>query len=196
MEKIILGIDPGTNVMGYGLLQVRDRKPQLIAMGVLKMKAVESHYLRLRRIYERVSQIITEFHPDELAIESPYMGINPQTMVKLCRGQGAAICAAVEHDLPVFEYPPATIKMAIVGNGNAAKEQVRAMLQRSLKIGEKDMVAQLDASDALAAALCHFHKTSSPLAAASGRGTNNWKQFLANNQGRVHKNVNPLEEKK
>lgn len=196
MEKIILGIDPGTNVMGYGLLQIKNRKPQLIAMGVLKMKAVDSHYLRLRRIYERVSQIITEFHPDELSIESPYMGINPQTMVKLCRGQGAAICAAVEHDLPVFEYPPATIKMAIVGNGNAAKEQVRAMLQRTLKINDSDMVAQLDASDALATALCHFYKTSSPLAGTAGGGMNNWKQFLANNQGRVHKNINPLDKKK
>lgn len=186
MEKIILGIDPGSNVMGYGILEVRDRQPRLVAMGVLQMKQTESHYLRLRRIYERTAALIRQFHPDELAIESPFLGINVQSMVKLCRAQGAAICAAVEHDMPVFEYPPMKIKQAIVGNGAAAKEQVQAMLRRILRLSDADMTTEkLDASDAVAAALCHHYETSRPVASAGG-GAKSWKDFVARNADKVH----------
>lgn len=190
MEKIILGIDPGTNVMGYGILEVRDRQPRLVAMGVLTMKKTESHYLRLRRIYERTCGLIRQFHPDELAVESPFLGINVQSLVKLCRAQGAAICAAVEHDLPVFEYPPMKIKQAIVGNGAAAKEQVQAMLRRILHLTDDDMTSEkLDASDAVAAALCHHYETSRPVASTGG-GAKTWKDFVARNADKVHQNQN------
>ena len=121
-EQIILGIDPGTNVMGYALLKVEERKPSL---------------MRLRRIHERTLQLINEYHPDELAIESPFVGINPNSLIKLCRAQGVVMAAAVERDIPIFEYPPAKVKISIVGNGNAAKEQVAEMVKRQLHLTDE-----------------------------------------------------------
>lgn len=193
-EKIILGIDPGTNVMGYALLSVVDRKPSLLVMGVLTLAKVESHYLRLRRIHERTLQLIEQYHPDELAIESPFVGINPNSMIKLCRAQGVVMAAAVMRDLPIFEYPPAKVKISIVGNGNAAKEQVAEMVKRQLHLTDEMFQGQkLDASDALAIALTHHYITSRPTGGALGGGARSWKDFVSKNADRVH---NPNTDKK
>lgn len=192
MEKIILGIDPGTNVMGYALLEVKDKKPQLIVMGVLTLAKVESHYLRLKRIHERVLQLINEYHPDELAIESPFVGINPNSMIKLCRAQGVVMAAAVERDLPVFEYPPAKVKMSIVGNGAASKEQVAEMCKRQLHLTDEMFAGQkLDASDALAISMTHYYITSRPTGIGGG-DAKSWKDFMAKNADRV---INPYSKK-
>jgi crossover junction endodeoxyribonuclease RuvC len=181
-EKIILGIDPGTIVMGYGLLRVADNKPSLVTMGVLQLDKYEDHYLRLRKIFDRVLSLIDEYHPDELAIEAPFFGKNVQSMLKLGRAQGVAMAAALERDIPIFEYAPLKIKMAITGNGSAAKEQVAAMLQRYLKIPKENMLPQLDATDGLAAAVCHFFQSKSPVQDKKYSG---WKDFIAKNPGRV-----------
>ena len=180
-EKIILGIDPGTTVMGYGILQVTDNKPSLIAMGVLELNKYEDHYLRLRRIFERVTGLIDEYLPDELAIESPFFGKNVQSMLKLGRAQGVAMAAALSRDIPIFEYAPLKIKMSITGNGNAAKEQVADMLKRYLKIPEESMLPQLDATDGLAAALCHFFQSNNLV--SKGK-YNSWKDFIGKNPER------------
>ena len=155
-DRIILGIDPGTIVMGYGLLRVENNKPTLDTMGVLQLNKYEDHYLRLRKIFERVLSLIDQYHPDELAIEAPFFGKNVQSMLKLGRAQGVAMAAALERDIPIFEYAPLKIKMAITGNGNASKDQVAGMLQRMLRIPEESMLPQLDATDGLAAAFCHY----------------------------------------
>lgn len=194
VEKVILGIDPGTNVMGYGVLEVVSGKPRLVVMGVLQLSKFDSHYLRLKRIFERVLSLIDQYHPDELAIESPFVGINPQSMIKLCRAQGVAMAACVSREIPVFEYPPMKIKIAITGNGAAAKEQVAAMLQRTLKISEADLNPKLDATDAVAIALCHYYTSSKPLM-SSGGGSKNWKEFLAHNASRIHQHQIPTEKK-
>jgi len=173
--------------MGYALLKVEERKPSLIVMGVLQLAKVESHYLRLRRIYERTLQLIEEYHPDELSIESPFVGINPNSMIKLCRAQGVVMAAAVIRDLPIFEYPPAKVKISIVGNGNASKEQVAAMVRRELHLTEEMFQGQkLDASDALAIALTHHYVTSRPGAAGGKSGARSWKDFVAHNTDRVN----------
>lgn len=187
MEKIILGIDPGTNVMGYGLLRVEAKKPTALALGVLQLRKDDSHYLRLRQIYECVQRIIDEYHPDELAIESPFLGINVSSLVKLCRAQGVAMAAAVERDVPIFEYAPMKVKLAITGNGASAKEQVAAMLKRLLHLSEEDLKKKLDATDALAVALCHHYETSKPVT-AGGASCKSWKEFAARNSDKIHKN--------
>jgi crossover junction endodeoxyribonuclease RuvC len=183
-EKIILGIDPGTTVMGYGLVKVVDNKPHLLAMGVLALNKYDDHYLRLRRIFERVISLIDEFLPDELAIESPFFGKNVQSMLKLGRAQGVAMAAALSRDIPIFEYAPLKIKMAISGNGRASKEQVAGLLQRFLKIPQESMLPQLDATDGLAAALCHFLQSNRPQSDAK---YNSWKDFINKNEKRVKK---------
>lgn len=183
-ERIILGIDPGTTVMGYGLIKVENNKPQLLAMGILQLDKYEDHYLRLRRIFERVISLIDEFLPDELAIEAPFFGKNVQSMLKLGRAQGVAMAAALTRDIPIFEYAPLKIKMAITGNGRAAKEQVAYMLQRYLKIPDEQMLPQLDATDGLAAALCHYFQTGRP---QSETKYNSWKDFINKNDKRVKK---------
>ena len=133
-DRVILGIDPGTIVMGYGVLTIEGNKPKLEAMGILQLNKYEDHYLRLRKIFERVLGLIDQYHPDELAIEAPFFGKNVQSMLKLGRAQGVAMAAALERDIPIFEYAPLKIKMSITGNGNAAKEQVAGMLQSYLHI--------------------------------------------------------------
>lgn len=200
MEKVILGIDPGTNVMGYGVMKVDDRKPELIVMGVLQLQKLESHYLRLKRIYERVLGLIEQYHPDELAIESPFVGINPNSMIKLCRAQGVVMAAAVERDIPIFEYPPAKVKIQIVGNGAASKEQVAMMVKQTLHLSDEDMNAKNDATDAVAIALTHFYMTSRPgaiqskgggggvkIPKSSGGSSKSWGEFVARNSDRIHK---------
>lgn len=186
--------------MGYGVLQVEERKPQLVVMGVLELKKFESHYLRLKRIYERVLGLIEQYHPDELAIESPFVGINPNSMIKLCRAQGVAMAAAVERDIPIFEYPPAKVKIQIVGNGAASKEQVSMMVKNTLHLSDEDMHAKNDATDAVAIALTHYYMTCKAEMLRSGGGgggvkiprstkggSSSWGEFVARNSDRVHK---------
>lgn len=181
-DKIIIGIDPGTNVMGYGILGVKGKTPELIALGVVKLNKYESHYLRLQRIYERVLGLVEQFIPDEMAIEAPFFGKNVQSMLKLGRAQGVAMVAALSRDIPITEYEPRKIKMAITGNGGASKEQVREILRRILKISPDKLDLELDATDALAAALCHHYETSRPVIAS---GPKSWKDFIAKNPDRV-----------
>ena len=183
-ERIIIGIDPGTNVMGYGILQVLDKKPQLMAMGVLQLSKFENHYMRLYRIFERVQGLIDQYHPDEMAIEAPFFGKNVQSMLKLGRAQGVAMAAALSRDVPIAEYAPLKIKMSITGNGSASKEQVADMLKRMLHISEENMLPQLDATDGLAAALCHFFQTNRP---QTEKTYTSWKDFMAKNPSKVKK---------
>lgn len=183
-EKIILGIDPGTNVMGYGLIKVVSNKASMIAMGVIDMRREKDPYLRLGKIFERVTGIIDEFLPDEMAIEAPFFGKNVQSMLKLGRAQGVAIAAAIHHSVPIHEYAPLKIKMAITGQGQASKEQVAAMLTRLLNIKESDKVPFMDATDALAAAYCHYLQAGRPEAGTHYRG---WKDFISKNKNRVSK---------
>lgn len=181
-EKIILGIDPGTNVMGYGLLKVVGNKAQMMAMGVIDMRKEHDPYLRLGRIFERVTGIIDEFLPDEMAIEAPFFGKNVQSMLKLGRAQGVAIAAAIHHSVPIHEYAPLKIKMAITGLGQASKEQVAGMLTRLLNINDNEKVPFMDATDALAAAYCHFLQAGKPETKVSYSG---WKDFINKNKSRV-----------
>lgn len=185
-DKIIIGIDPGTNVMGYGILGVRGKQPYLIALGVIRLSKLEDHYLRLRRIYDRVLALVEQYLPDEMAIEAPFFGKNVQSMLKLGRAQGVAMAAALAREVPITEYEPRKIKQAITGNGAASKEQVRELLRRILNIDDKVFEnLELDATDALAAALCHHYEQSRPLPSA---GKSSWKSFIAANPNRVLKN--------
>lgn len=179
-DRIILGIDPGTIIMGYGLVHIKNNKPELLATGVIKLDKLEDHALRLQKIFERTIAIIEEYKPDELAIEAPFFGKNVQSMLKLGRAQGVAIAAALSKKIPITEYSPKKIKMSITGNGNASKEQVAAMLQQLLKF--KNTPQHLDATDALGAAMCHYYQNSK-LTGASKSYTG-WKAFLADNPKR------------
>ena len=184
MEKIILGIDPGTNLMGYGLLKVVDGKAQMITMGVIDLRKFPDAYMKLGHIFERVTGIIDGYLPDEMAIEAPFFGKNVQSMLKLGRAQGTAIAAAIHHGVPIHEYAPMKIKMALTGNGSASKEQVAGMLQRLLKIPNEEMGKFMDATDALAAAYCHYLQMGRPESEVKYRG---WKDFINKNQNKVSK---------
>lgn len=184
IEKIILGIDPGTNVMGYGVLRIVGNKAEMLTMGVIQLSKYQSHYLRLGKIFERVTSVIESYKPDEMAIEAPFFGKNVQSMLKLGRAQGVAITAAIMRDIPIHEYEPKKIKMAITGNGNASKEQVAGMLQRMLKISKEDMEIQFDATDALGAAYCHFIQLGKP---EVEHKFSSWKDFAAKNADKIHK---------
>lgn len=184
-EKIILGIDPGTNVMGYGLLRIVGNKAELIVMGVIDMRKEKDVYLRLGKIFDRVTGIIDEYLPDELAIEAPFFGKNVQSMLKLGRAQGVAIAAAIHHDVPIREYAPLKIKMAITGNGAASKEQVAKMLQKLLHLRDDQMPHFMDATDAIAAAYCHFLQINRPETDAKHYGS--WKDFVQKNKTRITK---------
>lgn len=187
-EQIILGIDPGTTVMGYGVLRVEGNYTELIVMGVLELKKYSNHYLKLQRIFARTLSLIDEFHPDALAIEAPFFGKNVQSMLKLGRAQGVAMSAALYRDIPITEYAPLKIKMAITGNGKASKEQVADMLRRYLKIPEEKMLPQLDATDGLAAAYCHFLQMGKPTTEKNYSG---WKDYVAKNQEKVSRKKVP-----
>jgi len=182
LEKIILGIDPGTNIMGYGVLKVTDRTTEMLALGVIDLRKYADHYLKLGHIFERVSGIIESYLPDEMAIEAPFFGKNVQSMLKLGRAQGVAMAVALSRDIPITEYAPLKIKMAITGNGNASKEQVAGMLQRLLHIAEEDMPKFLDATDALGAAYCHFMQMGTPKVEKSYKS---WKDFVTKNPDKV-----------
>ena len=181
-EKIILGIDPGTNLMGYGVLRVTGTKPEMVAMGVIDLRRVGDTYLKLKHVYQRVLGIIDSYLPDELAIEAPFFGKNVQSMLKLGRAQGVAMAAALSRDIPITEYAPLKIKMAITGNGQASKEQVADMLQRMLRLDKTDMPTFMDATDALAAAYCHYLQMGRPTVDKAYRG---WKDFIAKNPDKV-----------
>lgn len=181
-DRIIIGIDPGTNVMGYGVLGIKHRKPTLIAMGVLMLNKFDDRYLRLRRISERVTGLIEQYLPDEMAIEAPFYGKNVQSMLKLGRAQGVAMAAALVRDIPIAEYAPLKVKQAITGNGGASKEQVAEMLRRILSIPQDTLDPHLDATDALGVALCHFYESSRPQAVRSYRS---WKDFVARNPEKI-----------
>ena len=183
-DQIILGIDPGTTVMGYGIIRVKDNKAEMLALGVLELKKYADHYQKLQRIFARTLSLVDEFHPDCLAIEAPFFGKNVQSMLKLGRAQGAAIAAALYRDLPVVEYAPLKIKMAITGNGRAAKEQVADMLRRFLRISQEDMLPQLDATDGLAAAYCHFLQSGKPSIDSEYKS---WKDYINQNGTKVRK---------
>ena len=179
-EKVILGIDPGTTIMGYGVINGTGNQITLVALGYLELAKYRDHYLILRHIFERTLSLIDQYHPDELAIEAPFYGKNVQSMLKLGRAQGVAISAALYRDLPIFEYAPKKIKMAITGEGNASKEQVAGVLNRMLDI--KEVPKNLDATDGLAAAVCHFYQRDLPPGSATYKG---WKDYLKKNPGKL-----------
>lgn len=181
-EKIILGIDPGTNVMGYAIILIKGKNYSLIQCGVIQLKKYETHELKLKKIFERISGIIEEFLPDSMALEAPFFGVNVQSMLKLGRAQGVAMAAALSKEIPITEYSPKKVKQSVTGNGNASKEQVAAMLQTLFKLDE--LPKQFDATDALAVALCHhFHEGRLQ---TSGRNKG-WKAFIEENPSRVKK---------
>lgn len=180
-DKIILGIDPGTIVMGYGLIHVIDNNIKPLSIGVIKLEKLDDHALRLKKIFERTVGIIEEYKPDELAIEAPFFGKNVQSMLKLGRAQGVAIAAALSKNIPITEYSPKKIKMAITGNGNASKEQVAAMLKQMLGIDTEK--AYLDATDALGAAVCH-HFQNKPGGSGAKKSYGSWKAFVNDNPKR------------
>src|SRR5574344_905167 len=181
-EKIILGIDPGTNIMGYGVLKVKGNTAEMMTMGVIDLRKLGDAYIKLGRVFERVTGIMDEYLPYELAIEAPCFGKNVQSMLKLGRAQGVAIAAAIHHGVPIHEYAPLKIKMAITGNGSASKEQVAAMLQRILKLRNDEMPKFMDATDALGAAYCHFIQKG---VTSTEKKYSSWKDFVKKNAGKV-----------
>jgi len=183
-ERIILGVDPGTSIMGYGIIKVEGKKVSLLVFGVITLSKYDNHAVRLKIIFDRMQGLIDEYHPDELAIESPFFGKNVQSMLKLGKAQGIAIAAALSRDMHYTEYAPRKIKQSITGSGNASKEQVAAMLQTIFKIPKDKIPKNLDATDGLAAALCHFYQSDSVLGSSSYTG---WKGFLSQNPKRVKK---------
>ena len=179
-DQIILGIDPGTTIMGFGLINVEKGKIKLIQMHELQLKKYDNHYLKLQQIFARTLSLIEEYHPDQIAIEAPFFGKNVQSMLKLGRAQGVAMAAGLYREVPITEYSPKKIKMAITGNGNATKEQVAKMLQNLLNI--KELPKNLDATDGLAAAVCHFFN--------QGRAEKNttytgWQAFVNQNPNKI-----------
>ena len=177
-EKIILGLDPGTSVMGYGIVEIKKPKIRLVQFGVIHLSKLESHELRLKRIFERVVSLIDEYHPDEVALEAPFFGKNVQSMLKLGRAQGVAMAAALSREVSIVEYAPRKIKQSVTGNGNASKEQVARMLMTLLGIPELPRL--LDATDALAVALCHHFQGADIKAKPAS-----WKSFIKENPSRL-----------
>ena len=180
-DKIILGIDPGTNILGFGVIGVNSRGPYYKDMGVFDLRKIEDPFEKLANIFAGVSELIEEHQPDALAVESPFYGKNAQVILKLGRAQGAALTAAVLRGIPVAEYAPRKAKIAICGNGAASKEQVAMMIQKTLNVTME--AKYLDATDALAIALCHHYQMTNPLAGTGGK--TDWKKFLADNPDRI-----------
>ena len=179
-ERVILGIDPGTKIMGYGVIRTRGKNIHLVTMGVFNFSREGDHFIRLKKIFENTLELIDLYHPDELAIESPFYGKNVQSMLKLGRAQGVAISAALSREIPIFEYAPRKIKMAITGQGAASKEQVAALLKSILKFDE--IPRNLDATDGLAAAMCHYYQRNP---SEKGKAYSGWRDFMKKNPGRV-----------
>jgi len=185
-EKIILGIDPGTTIMGFGLIKIVKKKMYFIQLNELQLSKYDDHYLKLKLIFERTIELIDTYHPDAIAIEAPFFGKNVQSMLKLGRAQGVAMAAGLSREVPITEYSPKKIKMAITGNGNATKEQVAKMLQSLLQL--KTLPKNLDSTDGLAAAVCHFYNMDR--AASVGKSYNSWSAFVKQNEKRVKKSSN------
>ncbi len=181
-EKIILGIDPGTTIMGFGLIKVVRKKMEFLLLNELQLSKYDDHYVRLKYIFERTLQLIDSHHPDEIAIEAPFFGKNVQSMLKLGRAQGVAMAAGLSRQIPITEYSPKKIKMAITGNGNASKEQVAKMLQSLLDL--KTLPKNLDSTDGLAAAVCHFYNSGK---ISTGKNYTGWSAFVKQNEGRIEK---------
>ncbi|MFD1616382.1 crossover junction endodeoxyribonuclease RuvC [Gelatiniphilus marinus] len=179
-EKIILGIDPGTTIMGFGLIKVVGKNMEFIQLNELDLKKYSDHYLKLKLIFERTIELIDTHNPDEIAIEAPFYGKNVQSMLKLGRAQGVAMAAGLSREIPITEYLPKKIKMAITGNGNASKEQVAKMLQSLL--GLKTLPKNLDATDGLAAAVCHFYNSGK---VTVGKSYSGWASFVKQNSHRT-----------
>jgi crossover junction endodeoxyribonuclease RuvC len=178
-ERIILGIDPGTRIMGYGIIKAVGKQVQLLDMGVFNFSKIEDHYVRMEKIFHNTIELIDSFHPDELAIEAPFFGKNIQSMLKLGRAQGVAIAAALSRKMPIFEYAPRKIKLSITGQGAASKEQVAAFLKSVLRFEE--IPKNLDATDGLAAAMCHFYQKNTP---EKGKSYSGWGDFVKKNPER------------
>lgn len=181
-ERIILGIDPGTTIMGFGIIKVVGKNMQFVQMNELNLKKYDDHYLKLKLIFERTIELIDTHNPDEIAIEAPFFGKNVQSMLKLGRAQGVAMAAGLSREIPITEYLPKKIKMAITGNGNASKEQVAKMLQSTL--GLKTLPKNLDSTDGLAAAVCHFYNSGR---VTVGKSYTGWDSFVKQNASRVKK---------
>lgn len=177
-EKIILGVDPGTQIMGYGVIIVNGQKLKLLQYGVIHLSKYSNHEIKLKKIFERVLGLIEDYHPDEVALEAPFYGKNVQSMLKLGRAQGVAMAAALSHEIPIVEYAPKKVKMSVTGNGNASKEQVAGMLCTLLSFDATDKL--LDATDALAVAVCHHFQNGKVPAVSKG-----WKAFLRENPERI-----------
>lgn len=183
-SKIILGIDPGTLIMGHGLIEVKNNGIRLLDMGVLKISPKDDTYERLHKIHQHVTGLISTYKPDSFAIEAPFFGKNVQSMLKLGRAQGVSIAAAMQSGLDITEYSPKKVKQSITGNGNAGKEQVMKMLQQILSFSEQP--AYLDATDALAVAVCHYFQQSKPGIEKAGK-LGGWGDFLKKNPDRIKK---------
>ena len=181
-DKIILGIDPGTTIMGFGLIKVVEKKMHFLQLNELQLKKYEDHYLKLKLIFERTVELIDTYKPDHIAIEAPFFGKNVQSMLKLGRAQGVAMAAGLSREIPITEYSPKKIKMAITGNGNASKEQVAKMLQSLLNL--KELPKNLDSTDGLAAAVCHFYNSGR---VQIGKSYTGWSAFVKQNEGRIKK---------
>lgn len=186
-ERIILGIDPGTTIMGFGLIKVVKKSMRFMQLNELQLKKYDDHYLKLKLIFERTIELIDTYHPDEIAIEAPFFGKNVQSMLKLGRAQGVAMAAGLSRQIPITEYSPKKIKMAITGNGNASKEQVAKMLQSMLHL--KTLPKNLDSTDGLAAAVCHFYNLGR--ADIVGKSYTGWSAFVTQNEKRVTKRIQP-----
>ncbi len=182
-DQIILGIDPGSNIMGYGLIHIKNNQPSLIKMDVLKLSKTDSQLLRMKHIFHFTLQLIEDYLPDIMAIEAPFFGKNVQSMLKLGRAQGTAIAAALYKNIPVFEYSPKKIKQSITGRGSASKEQLSAMLYRILDIKEPCSI-YLDATDALGVALCHHYQSNTII---TSNKYNSWESFINKNTDRIIK---------
>ena len=181
-DKIILGIDPGTTIMGFGLIKVVKKKMHFLQLNELQLKKYDDHYLKLKLIFERTVELIDTYKPDQIAIEAPFFGKNVQSMLKLGRAQGVAMAAGLSREIPITEYSPKKIKMAITGNGNASKEQVAKMLQSLLNL--KELPKNLDSTDGLAAAVCHFYNSGR---VQIGKSYTGWSAFVKQNEGRIKK---------
>ena len=183
-SKIILGIDPGTLLMGYGIISVQGQQLRVLEMDALKLSARKDNYERLQIIHQKVTELIRLHRPGSFAIEAPFFGKNVQSMLKLGRAQGVAIAAAMSAGLEVFEYSPKKIKQSITGNGNAGKEQVWQMLQRIVQVNPV-AIKYFDASDALAVAVCHHFQATTLLVQGNGKKVKGWKEFLVQNPQRI-----------
>ncbi|OFX49339.1 MAG: crossover junction endodeoxyribonuclease RuvC [Bacteroidetes bacterium GWA2_30_7] len=179
-NRVILGIDPGTIIMGYGIIEIINNSPKLISIGHIEINKFQDHYLRLKYIFEKTMSLINQYVPDELAIEAPFYGNNVQSMLKLGRAQGAAISAALTRDIPITEYAPRKIKLSITGSGSASKEQVAIMLSKILNM--EKLPSKLDATDGLAVALCHFYQSK---VVGGKSAVKNWKEFISKNPDKV-----------